>query len=127
MTAIVGGRQVVWVVRAEGDVALFWHESDALQAVHAHLARLWPHDHVPIPADTHAAVELYNHLDGVDDHVAFGPYPVAGNQHFEGDRDTRSRCRLCREPIELEDENDPESWIHTQDANYFGDHTAAAT
>ena len=68
--------------------------------------------------------ELYNHLDGVDEHVAFGPYPVAGNQHFEGDQDARSRCRLCREPIELDDDNDPESWIHTQDANYFGDHTA---
>src|SRR5437879_4457103 len=83
VTTIVGGRQAVWVFRAGGDIAVFWHESDALQAVHAYLARSWPDDRVPTPTDTRAAVELYNHLDGVDEHVAFGPFPVAGNQHFE--------------------------------------------
>jgi hypothetical protein len=38
--------------------------------------------------------------------------------------DGRPRCAGCGEPVELTDSNDPESWIHAADANYFGDHTA---
>jgi hypothetical protein len=36
----------------------------------------------------------------------------------------RPKCAGCREPIELADPDDDESWIHAEDANYFGDHTA---
>ena len=38
--------------------------------------------------------------------------------------DRRPRCVDCGEPLELERESDAESWIHADDANYFGDHTA---
>ena len=33
-------------------------------------------------------------------------------------------CSDCGEPVELYDPNDPDSWIHAIDANYWGDHTA---
>ena len=36
----------------------------------------------------------------------------------------RPRCAGCGEPIELEDPDDVESWIHAHDANDRGDHTA---
>ena len=36
----------------------------------------------------------------------------------------RRRCRLCGEPIVLDDPSDAESWRHADDANDLGDHTA---
>ena len=36
----------------------------------------------------------------------------------------RGRCRLCGEPIVLDDPSDAESWRHADDANDLGDHTA---
>ena len=38
----------------------------------------------------------------------------------------RRRCRLCGEPVVLDDPSDAESWRHAQDANDLGDHTAEA-
>ena len=38
----------------------------------------------------------------------------------------RRRCRLCGEPIVLDDPSDTESWRHADDANDFGNHTAEA-
>ena len=34
------------------------------------------------------------------------------------------RCADCRESIELAAPDEPDSWIHAAEANYFGDHTA---
>lgn len=34
------------------------------------------------------------------------------------------RCADCGEPVELYEPGDRESWIHSTDANYWGDHTA---
>jgi hypothetical protein len=39
-------------------------------------------------------------------------------------RGGRRRCRLCGEPIVLDDPSDAESWRHADDANDLGDHTA---
>jgi len=39
-------------------------------------------------------------------------------------RGVRRRCRLCDEPVVLDDNADPESWRHADDANDLGDHTA---
>lgn len=36
----------------------------------------------------------------------------------------RPKCGGCGEPVELAYPDDPESWIHAADANYFGDHSA---
>ena len=33
-------------------------------------------------------------------------------------------CGDCSEPVELYDPRDPDSWIHSVDANYWGDHSA---
>lgn len=39
-------------------------------------------------------------------------------------RPTRARCAECDEPVELDDESDPDSWVHAADARDLGDHTA---
>src|SRR4051794_19146809 len=36
----------------------------------------------------------------------------------------RPKCAGCGEPVELADPADSESWVHAEDANYFGDHSA---
>ena len=36
----------------------------------------------------------------------------------------RRRCVLCGEPIVLCDPDDPESWVHAEDAGDWGDHSA---
>jgi hypothetical protein len=36
----------------------------------------------------------------------------------------RPLCADCGEPVELTDADDSDSWIHSIDANYWGDHTA---
>lgn len=38
--------------------------------------------------------------------------------------DQMRTCAGCGEPVELAYPDDPESWIHAADANYFGDHSA---
>lgn len=51
-----------------------------------------------------------------------GP-PVLSEVVVQGDR---RRCRLCGEPLVLDDPSDPDSWRHADDANDLGDHTAEA-
>lgn len=41
-------------------------------------------------------------------------------------RQVRRLCTICGEPVELDDLNDPESWIHASDANDAADHGATA-
>ena len=36
----------------------------------------------------------------------------------------RRTCRLCGEPVVMDDPSDPMSWIHAEDANDHCDHTA---
>lgn len=52
-----------------------------------------------------------------------GPPPVLSEVVVRGDR---RRCRLCGEPIVLDDPFDAESWRHADEANDLGDHTAEA-
>jgi|SRR5581483_1034728 len=49
--------------------------------------------------------------------VWFGAGEFVPDQH-------RPKCAGCGEPVELADPSDPESWVHTEDANRSGDHTA---
>jgi len=53
--------------------------------------------------------------------VSTGPQSVLSEAVVHG---RRRLCRLCGEPIVLDDPTDPESWRHTDDANDLGDHTA---
>ena len=43
---------------------------------------------------------------------------------IEQARANRRRCVLCGESIVLGDRNDPESWVHADDASDWGDHSA---
>ena len=49
---------------------------------------------------------------------------LADRLRVESTRKQRPRCELCGEPVELADPSDPESWVHTEDANDLADHTA---
>jgi len=50
-----------------------------------------------------------------DDTAVVQPLPV---------RSVRRRCRLCGEPVVLDESSDPMSCYHADDANDWGDHTA---
>ena len=84
---------------------------------------MWPSDLEP-PDDVQEAIELYNQLPGVDEHVLLAHFPIVGHQFFDGDEDARPRCSICGEPLELADTTDGGSWVHAEDANDRGDHTA---
>jgi len=45
-------------------------------------------------------------------------------QSYDSGDEHRPKCAGCGEPVELAYPDDPQSWIHTVDANYFGDHSA---
>lgn len=53
-----------------------------------------------------------------------GAVPVSAAVALSEPEREQSRCRLCGEPIVLDDPTDPMSWIHAEDANDQGDHTA---
>jgi hypothetical protein len=132
MANVMATREGVWVLLVErslgegGDLTLFWHEGDASRAALEHVTARWPDDTAPIPPNAHVAVEQYNQLPGIGEYVVLATFPIVGHQYFEGDVDARPRCSLCGEPIELAYASDPESWIHAEDANYFGDHSAGS-
>jgi len=123
-------KRAVWVFLVErglndgSDLQLFWHEEAAIDAARSHLSRSWPIEELATKADVLEAIEAANQLVGDEEYIVLAPFPIAGHQHFEGDTDERPRCSACREPVELDDPDDPESWIHWEDANDLGDHTA---
>lgn len=55
--------------------------------------------------------------------LADGKAAWYGVSEFVGD-EQRPKCAGCGEPVELADPTDPGSWVHAEDANCFGDHTA---
>ncbi len=110
--------------RLGSDVQLFWHKADALAAARQHLSSGWPIEQLISAEHIAEAIEASNQFVGADEYVTLAPFPIAGNQYFEGEVDTRPRCATCREPIKLGDPEEPESWVHCEDANDLGDHTA---
>ena len=82
---------------------------------------------VLVPGRADDAVAAFWERDDAVSHeaalLATGPSDIAVAQQVvvQGER---RRCRLCREPVVLDDLLDPESWRHTDDANDLGDHTA---
>jgi hypothetical protein len=49
---------------------------------------------------------------------------VGALEDVEEARANRRRCAACGEPIVLCDPDDPESWVHAEDAGDWGDHSA---
>jgi hypothetical protein len=70
------------------------------------------------------AIERYNQLPGVAEHVLVSRFSIEGQQFFDGEEDLRPRCTVCGEPLVLADPADSESWIHSDDASDQADHTA---
>ncbi len=96
------------------ELRLFWNRADAQMAAREYLADVWAGD-APLSADVDEALEQYNELPHRAEHVFVGPLSVEGE---------RKRCALCGEPISLADEADSDRWVHSEDANDGGDHTA---
>lgn len=96
------------------DLRLFWQRGEAEAAAGEHLSDRW-FDDPGLPSDTDEAIEQYNGDPTGGEHVFLGRVRIEGE---------RARCQLCSEPIVLDDEDDPDSWVHTEDANDGADHTA---
>ncbi|MCP3937938.1 MAG: hypothetical protein GY708_21525 [Actinomycetia bacterium] len=108
---------LVWAFLVErgldgAELRLFWNRADAHAAVREYLAEDSAGDGIP-PADVDEVIEQYNQLSGNTEHVFVGPLPIEG-----------ARCVIYGEPMSLAEEADSESWVHTEDANDGGDHTA---
>ena len=129
MAAAVGDRVTIWVLLIErgvdegADLSLHWREPAALAAARRHLEQAWPPNEL-LSTDVHEAIEMYNQLPGVAEHVLVAPFSIEGHQFFDGDEDLRPRCTACGQPVALADAEDPESWVHAEDANDRADHTA---
>jgi len=129
MAATVEDRVAVWVVLIErgvdegAELSLHWRESAASLAARQYLERTWPMDN-PLPTEMQEAIEIYNQLSGVAEHVLLAPFSIEGHPVFDGGQDLRPRCEACGQPVALADADDPESWIHADDANDWADHTA---
>jgi hypothetical protein len=77
------------------------------------------------PADAPIAA-FWEQADAVAHHAALraiGPGDLAPVQEVVV-QGARLRCRLCGEPVVLDDSAEQESWRHADDANDLGDHTA---
>lgn len=97
------------------DLRLFWQRSDAEAAVQEHLDETWWEDGPSAPSGLAAVIERYNADPSAGAHLFLGAVAIEGE---------RQRCRVCGEPIVLDDEDDPDSWVHAEDANDGADHTA---
>src|SRR5829696_956467 len=90
-----GGQPRIWLVRARGQ------QDDAVAA-------FWERIDAEAYAESGGAANP-------------GQPSVLSELVVQGER---RRCRLCGEPIVLDDPSDAESWRHADDANDLGDHTA---
>ena len=110
----------VWVLLIErgieegSELRLFWQQDQAEAAARDYLAERWLNDS-GLPSDTDDAIEQYNGDPTAGERVFLGRVRIEGE---------RSRCRMCGEPIVLDDEGDQDSWVHADDANDGADHTA---
>ncbi|MCP3854932.1 MAG: hypothetical protein GY698_09385 [Actinomycetia bacterium] len=129
MAVVAGDRVAVWVLLIErsvhqgAELSLHWRESAASLAARRYLEQAWSADH-PLPTDLQEAIETYNQLSAVAEHVLLAPFSIEGHQFFDGDQDLRPRCEVCGQPVTLADVDDPQSWIHAGDANDWADHGA---
>jgi hypothetical protein len=81
--------------------------------------RYWGSNPVPTP-DEVDAIDRVRRCRALADRLR----SVEPHRPIVRGEDERPRCSLCGEPIELADPLDPEGWIHSDDANDRGDHTA---
>jgi hypothetical protein len=129
MAADVEDRYFVWVflvergVEAGSELNLYWRELAATAAARRYVEEVWPKAGA-LPTDVQAAIERYNQLPAVAEHVLLAPFPIEGHQFFDGDQDRRPRCTVCSQPVVLADADDSQSWIYAADANDQADHTA---
>ena len=109
----------VWVLAIErgldvgADIRVFWSRDEAHRAAQSYLAEVWSGGR--IPGDLDDAIEAHNSSSVGSEHVYVGRLAVEGE---------RPRCVICGEPSVLAEETDPVSWVHAEDADDGGDHTA---
>lgn len=129
MAAAIGDQVTIWVLLIErgvdegADLSLYWREPAASAAARRHLEQAWPVNEM-LSTDVNEAIETYNLLPGVAEHVLMAPFSIEGHQFLDGDEDLRPCCKACGQPVALADADDPDSWVHAEDANDRADHTA---
>lgn len=121
---------VLLVARAAAvgnEVAIFADERGAVSAAESYVRQAWPEQAPQMPVGDSSAIDLYNRLKAGEEVVTVLRHEVQRSGSPAGMElpDDRPRCADCGEPLELERESDPESWMHAADANYFGDHSAS--
>lgn len=100
-------------------------DSDAMTAVQARSAlALLTAGGVPVVGDIELPEAVARALEAILEGLAAGDPVLYRVERFVQDED-RTRCGECCEPLELAYPDDPESWVHAEDANYFGDHSAS--
>jgi len=120
-TDLAYGRSV-WVLLVErgvedgAELNLYWGETAAADAARRYLAQAWPIADA-VPADVQDAIERYNRLPGVAEHVLLAPFPIEGHQSIDGDQDQRIRFTACGQPALPADADDPPSWVSADFVN----------
>jgi len=111
-----GGPWLVLVAHASSvaaETALFWSEASALAFAEQLVLARWSGASPPLIGGS--PIDAYNASVEPSERVVIRPVEIRGE---------RERCKLCGEPIVLDDPADPMSWIHAEDADDMGDHTA---
>ncbi|CAN5849258.1 hypothetical protein BH23ACT2_BH23ACT2_08420 [soil metagenome] len=78
------GTSVAWVLLIErgldegSDLALFWHEGDAISAPRDHLAASSPPENLLTAAEVRDAIETVNQMVGNAEYIVLAPFPVVG-------------------------------------------------
>jgi len=121
-TDLAYGRSV-WVLLVErgvedgAELNLYWGETAAADAARRYLAQSWPIADA-VPADVQDAIERYNRLSAVAEHVLLATFPIEGHQSFDDDSDQRPGCTAYGQPVLPADTEDPPSWVS---ADYVND------
>jgi hypothetical protein len=100
-------------------------DADAMAAVEARSALgVLTAGGVPVVGDVELPEAVARVLEAILEGLAAGDPVLYQVERFVPDQD-RTRCEECGEPVELAYPDDPESWIHAEDASYVGDHSAS--
>ena len=100
-------------------------DADAMAAVQARSAlAVLAAGGAPVVGDIKLPKAVARALEGILEGLAAGDPVLYRVERFVPD-EVRTRCGQCGEPLELAYPDDPESWVHAEDANYSGDHSAS--
>ena len=102
-------------------------DADAMAALQARSAlAVLTAGGLPVVGDVELPEAVARALEAILEGLAAGDPVLYRVERCVPDED-RTQCGDCGEPLELAYPDDPDSWIHAEDARYFGDHSASRT